>query len=127
MIRRPPTSTLSSSSAASDVYKRQPPILTRFVKSLCLARFLGIQRATKWLRVYNERKYHPGKVAQRSALEFSMKSRPLAVATAMLLSVILALPSFAQDTTQTQAPSAQSPSNSQDQPQPAADTGANPT
>src|ERR1039458_5179198 len=56
-----------------------------------------------------------------------MKSRPLAVATAMLLSVILALPAFAQDTTQTQAPSAQAPSNPQDQAQPAADTGANPT
>src|SRR5665648_826354 len=29
MIRRPPRSTLSSSSAASDVYKRQPPFASR--------------------------------------------------------------------------------------------------
>src|SRR5580700_5335712 len=63
-----------------------------------------------------------GQVGQRSALEFSMKSRPLAVATAMLLSVLLAVPSFAQNTTQTQAPSAQAPSTPQNQTDPAADT-----
>ena len=56
-----------------------------------------------------------------------MKSRPLAVATAMLLSVVLAVPSFAQNTTQTQAPSAQIPSDPQDQTQPAADASAIPT
>ena len=56
-----------------------------------------------------------------------MKSRPLAVATAMLLSVLLAVPSFAQNTTPTQAPSAQAPSNPQDQTQPAAETSPNPT
>lgn len=89
-------------------------------------RFLEIQCATKRLQVYNERKYHPGKVAQRSALEYSMKSRPLAVATAMLLSVLLAVPSFAQNTTQTQEPSAQAPSNPQDQTQSAAETSPNP-
>ncbi len=72
-------------------------------------------------------KYHPGQVVQRSALEFSMKSRPLAVATAMLLSVLLAVPSFAQNTTPTQAPSAQAPSNPQDQTQPAAETSPSPT
>jgi predicted Zn-dependent protease len=69
---------------------------------------------------------HPGQVDQRSALEFSMKSRPLAAATAMLLSVLLVVPSFAQNTTQTQAPSAQAPSNPQEQTQPAADDNANP-
>ncbi|HEY5174412.1 MAG TPA: M48 family metallopeptidase [Terriglobales bacterium] len=53
-----------------------------------------------------------------------MKSRPLAVATAMLLSVVLAVPSFAQNTTPTQAPSAQMPSDPQDQTQPAADASA---
>ena len=46
-----------------------------------------------------------------------MKSRPLAVATAMLLSVVLAVPSFAQDTAPNQAPSAQPPTNSTDQAQ----------
>ncbi len=51
-----------------------------------------------------------------------MKSCPLAVATAMLLSVLLAVPSFAQNTTQTQAPSAQAPSTPQNQTDPAADT-----
>ncbi len=56
-----------------------------------------------------------------------MKSRPLAVATVMLLSVLLAVPSFAQNTTQTQAPSAQAPSNTQDQTQPAADASSIPT
>ncbi len=55
-----------------------------------------------------------------------MKSRPLAVATAMLLSVLLVVPSFAQNTTQTQDPSAQAPSNPQDQTQPAADANADP-
>jgi beta-barrel assembly-enhancing protease len=55
-----------------------------------------------------------------------MKSRPLAVATAMLLSVLLAVPSFAQNTTQTQEPSAQAPSNPQDQAQSAAQTSPNP-
>src|SRR5665648_1290338 len=30
MIRRPPRSTLSSSSAASDVYKRQPVVMSNF-------------------------------------------------------------------------------------------------
>ncbi|MFI5118272.1 MAG: M48 family metallopeptidase [Terriglobales bacterium] len=55
-----------------------------------------------------------------------MKSRPLAVATAMLLSVLLAVPSFAQNTTPTQAPSAQAPSNPQEQTQPAAATSPNP-
>ncbi len=59
-----------------------------------------------------------------------MKSRPLAVATAMLLSVLLAVPSFAQNTTQTQAPSAQQvPSTPQNQTDPAADanSSASPT
>ena len=55
-----------------------------------------------------------------------MKSRPLAVATAMLLSVLLVVPSFAQNTTQSQTPSAQAPSNQPDQTQPAADDNANP-
>jgi len=45
----------------------------------------------------------------------------------MLLSVVLAVPSFAQNTTQTQAPSAQIPSDPQDQTQPAADASAIPT
>ncbi len=54
-----------------------------------------------------------------------MKSRPLAVATAMLLSVVLAVPSFAQNTTQTQAPSAQAPSTPQNQTDQAADTNGN--
>ncbi len=44
----------------------------------------------------------------------------------MLLSVLLAVPSFAQNTTQTQDASAQAPSNPQDQTQPAADASANP-
>src|SRR5665648_1299692 len=35
MIRRPPRSTLSSSSAASDVYKRQAPPRTRFQRFFC--------------------------------------------------------------------------------------------
>ncbi len=55
-----------------------------------------------------------------------MKSRALAIATAILLSASLALPSFAQDTTQTQAPSAQAPVNPPDQTQPAAATTADP-
>jgi predicted Zn-dependent protease len=55
-----------------------------------------------------------------------MKSRALAIATAILLSASLALPSFAQDTTQTQAPSAQAPINPQDQTQPVAGTTTNP-
>src|ERR1022692_629776 len=33
----------------------------RFYTSSLTSPFYGIQRATKWLRVYNERKYHPGK------------------------------------------------------------------
>ena len=44
----------------------------------------------------------------------------------MLLSVLLVVPSFAQNTTQTQAPTAQAPSNQPDQTQPAADDNANP-
>jgi beta-barrel assembly-enhancing protease len=44
----------------------------------------------------------------------------------MLLSVLLAVPSFAQNTTQTQEPSAQASSNPQDQTQPAAETSPNP-
>jgi predicted Zn-dependent protease len=52
-----------------------------------------------------------------------MKSRPLAIATAMLLSVLLAVPSFAQNSTQGQTPSAPSPTNTQDQSQPTADAG----
>ena len=32
MLRRPPRSTLSSSSAASDVYKRQPYIYTKYAE-----------------------------------------------------------------------------------------------
>jgi beta-barrel assembly-enhancing protease len=48
-----------------------------------------------------------------------MKSRALAVANAILLSFCLALPTVAQDTSQSQAPSAQAPAtNSHDQAQP---------
>jgi predicted Zn-dependent protease len=47
-----------------------------------------------------------------------MKSRALAVANAILLSVCLALPTVAQDTAQSQTPSAQAPANSPDQSQP---------
>eukprot|EP00658_Telonema_sp_P-2_P065109 TRINITY_DN54442_c0_g1_i2.p1 TRINITY_DN54442_c0_g1~~TRINITY_DN54442_c0_g1_i2.p1 ORF type:complete len:101 (+),score=26.24 TRINITY_DN54442_c0_g1_i2:61-363(+) len=36
MIRRPPRSTLSSSSAASDVYKRQAYMMTQSLVSWCL-------------------------------------------------------------------------------------------
>ena len=46
-----------------------------------------------------------------------MKSRALAVANAILLSVSLALPAIAQDGSQSQAPSAQVPVNSSDQSQ----------
>ena len=58
-----------------------------------------------------------------------MKSRPLAVATALLLSIVLAVPSFAfaQDTTQSQPPSAPPATNTQDQTQPASDPSAIPT
>src|SRR5664279_18862 len=45
MIRRPPRSTLSSSSAASDVYKRQHLIVT----DLYMPEMNGAQ-LTKWLR-----------------------------------------------------------------------------
>ena len=47
-----------------------------------------------------------------------MKSRALAVANAILLSLCLALPTIAQDTAQSQAPSAQAPANTSDQAQP---------
>ena len=47
-----------------------------------------------------------------------MKSRALAVANAILLSVCLALPTIAQDNTQSQTPSTQAPVNSPDQSQP---------
>src|SRR5674536_402445 len=36
MIRRPPRSTLSSSSAASDVYKRQDLSQSRFIGGMCM-------------------------------------------------------------------------------------------
>ncbi len=49
-----------------------------------------------------------------------MKSRALAVANAILLSICLALPAVAQDTSQSQAPSTQAPVNSPDQSQPSA-------
>ncbi len=55
-----------------------------------------------------------------------MKSRALAMAVAILLSASLAVPSFAQNTTQTQAPSAQAPSNPQEQTQPAAEASPDP-
>jgi predicted Zn-dependent protease len=57
-----------------------------------------------------------------------MKSRPLAVATALLLSIVLAVPSFAfaQDTTQSQPPATPA-TNSHDQTQPASDPSAIPT
>src|SRR5665648_1249768 len=47
MIRRPPRSTLSSSSAASDVYKRQEPLLSWALergKAVCFPRVLGPRR-----------------------------------------------------------------------------------
>ena len=47
-----------------------------------------------------------------------MKSRALAVANAILLSVCLALPAVGQDSAQSQTPSAQAPANSPDQSQP---------
>jgi len=47
-----------------------------------------------------------------------MKSRALAVANAIMLSVCLALPAVAQDNTQSQTPSAQMPTSPPDQPQP---------
>ena len=49
-----------------------------------------------------------------------MKSRALAVANAILLSISLALPTVAQDNSQSQAPSAQAPVNPSDQGQPSA-------
>jgi beta-barrel assembly-enhancing protease len=49
-----------------------------------------------------------------------MKSRALAVANVILLSVCLALPTVAQDSTQSQTPSTQAPVNSPDQAQPSA-------
>jgi len=49
-----------------------------------------------------------------------MKSRALAVANAILLSLCLALPTVAQDSTQSQTPSTQAPVNSPDQAQPSA-------
>jgi predicted Zn-dependent protease len=47
-----------------------------------------------------------------------MKSRALAVANAILLSVCLALPTVAQDNSQSQTPSPQAPANTPDQTQP---------
>ncbi len=47
-----------------------------------------------------------------------MKSRALAVANAMLLSFCLAVPTIAQDSSQSQTPSSQAPVNSPDQSQP---------
>jgi beta-barrel assembly-enhancing protease len=59
----------------------------------------------------------PGGV-QRKALEFPMKSRALAVANAILLSICIALPTVAQDSSQSQTPSTQAPANTPDQNQP---------
>src|SRR5208283_1259257 len=74
----------------------------------------GIHYRRSLLRAYNVRKSNPVSGYQRSALEFPMKSRALAVATAILLSASLALPSFGQEP---QAPSAQATVNSTDQSQ----------
>src|ERR1700689_5483361 len=52
---------------------------------------------------------------------FPMKARALAAAIVLLLSASLALPTLAQDSTQSQS-STQSPVNSADQTQPAAST-----
>ena len=42
MIRRPPRSTLDRSSAASDVYKRQAPVIHRLASSGVKARDQGL-------------------------------------------------------------------------------------
>jgi predicted Zn-dependent protease len=59
-------------------------------------------------------------------MEFPMKSRALAIANAIVLSVCLALPAVAQDTSQSQIPSTQAPAAAPDQTQPSPNQNSTP-
>src|SRR5208283_6111821 len=72
------------------------------------------------LQAYNVPRSTPARWDRRKTLEFPMKSRALAVANAILLSFCLALPTVAQNSSQSQTPSSQAPANSPDQAQPSA-------
>ena len=68
MIRRPPRSTLSSSSAASDVYKRQ---VNRFKEKNCPKRFFiygsyAFNKPVIWK--YKNFEYHPHIVATKKRM-----------------------------------------------------------
>ena len=69
----------------------------------------------------------PARWVQRKAMEFPMKSRALAVANAILLSVCLTLPAVAQDSSQSQTPSVQAPASTSDPTQPSSTPSSTPS
>src|SRR5665648_335694 len=78
MIRRPPRSTLSSSSAASDVYKRQLVNICKAELPVLLGRVDAITKAVRLLalRQMQEDLDSPGAVAMEMLLEVTDRAEP---------------------------------------------------
>eukprot|EP00658_Telonema_sp_P-2_P003443 TRINITY_DN11275_c0_g1_i1.p1 TRINITY_DN11275_c0_g1~~TRINITY_DN11275_c0_g1_i1.p1 ORF type:complete len:150 (+),score=18.05 TRINITY_DN11275_c0_g1_i1:135-584(+) len=102
MIRRPPRSTLSSSSAASDVYKRQDVDMLRMALNATLAPHAGISRSEADVYDFN--------------IDTSPSSRPDHDSCASHLSPLLSAMSLGRTSSRSgpQARSDQSPARSAD-------------